>query len=88
MIVQLHRLIVSSSNHHTNLYPAEAGCEGVGDEGLHAAELASLVGSADLAGVRITRLLPDEEFLNENIFKKVVNYLKYTFVHIEFCSGS
>ena len=61
-------LHVDSSDHRTDLYPAEAGCEGVGDEGLHAAELAPLVGSADLAGVRITRLLPDEEFLQINIF--------------------
>ena len=56
------------TDHRTDLYPAEAGCEGVGDEGLHAAKLAPLIRSADLAGVRITRLLPDEEFLQINIF--------------------
>ena len=59
---------MDSSDHRTDLYPAEAGCEGVGDEGLHAAKLAPLIGSAYLAGVRITRLLPDEEFLQINIF--------------------
>ena len=59
---------MDSSDHRTDLYPAEAGCEGVGDEGLHAAKLAPLIRSADLAGVSITRLLPDEEFLQINIF--------------------